>query len=117
GEAFDKVANLLRLPFPGGPAIDRQSRNGDPQAIRFPRAWIPGTWDFSFSGIKTAVVNYLKENTNGHRPALPDICASFQEAVVDVLVRKTVAAAQAHRLKNIVVGGGGAANRRIRAAV
>jgi N6-L-threonylcarbamoyladenine synthase len=116
GEAFDKVANLLQLPFPGGPSIDRLARTGDPQAVAFPRAWLRGNWDFSFSGLKTAVANYLAANTNGHRPKVSDLCASFQEAVVDVLVRKTFEAAKAYHLKSIVIGGGVAANSRLRAA-
>ena len=110
------MANLLKLPFPGGPSIDRLSQGGNPKAIPFPRAWMRGTYDFSFSGLKTAVANYLRANTNGHRPRLSDVCASFQEAVVDVLVRKTLEAAQACRLRSVVVGGGVAANRRLRAA-
>jgi N6-L-threonylcarbamoyladenine synthase len=114
GEAFDKVANLLGLPFPGGPSIDRIARKGNPKAIAFPRAWIPGTHDFSFSGIKTSVANYLREQSKP--PRVADIAASFQEAVVDVLVKKTIAAAQAHGLKSIVVGGGVAANSRLRQA-
>src|SRR5205807_2452868 len=89
GEAFDKVANLLGLPFPGGPSIESAAQNGNPQAISFPRAWIPGTHDFSFSGIKTAVANYLRD-ARGKRHPVSDICASFQEAVVDVLVKKTL---------------------------
>jgi N6-L-threonylcarbamoyladenine synthase len=116
GEAFDKVANLLGLPFPGGPSIDRLARGGDPQAVRFPRAWCTGTWDFSFSGLKTAVANYLRETPRRQRQAVQDLCASFQEAVVEVLVKKTVKAAQANRLRSIVIGGGVAANRRLRAA-
>lgn len=116
GEAFDKVANLLKLPFPGGPSIDRTAQRGNSRAVTFPRAWIPGTWDFSFSGLKTSVANYLKASPNGNRKSLPDLCASFQEAVVDVLVKKTVEAAKAHHLKSIVVGGGVVANRRLREA-
>jgi N6-L-threonylcarbamoyladenine synthase len=143
GEAFDKVANLLGLPFPGGPSIDRMARKGNPAAVAFPRAWIPGTWDFSFSGIKTSVANYLKSTphpyplpsgrgegglTKSPRPpqggegvrvrgaSIVDIAASFQEAVVDVLVKKTLDAAESHGLSSIVVGGGVAANSRLRAA-
>jgi len=126
GEAFDKVANLLGLPFPGGPAIDKAARRGNPSAIAFPRAWIPGTHDFSFSGIKTAVANYLHSHPQSlslrrERAAkgwvrVSDIAASFQEAVVDVLVKKTIAAAKAHGLRSIVVGGGVAANSRLREA-
>lgn len=114
GEAFDKVANLFHLPFPGGPSIDRISQGGKPDAVVFPRAWIPGSWDFSFSGLKTAVANYLKQRQKIKKRELPDLCASFQEAVVEVLVKKTMDAARAYRLKSIVVGGGVAANRRLR---
>ena len=114
GEAFDKVANKLGLPFPGGPSIDRVAAKGNPRAIAFPRAWMPGTHDFSFSGIKTSVVNYLEKTSP--RASVPDIAASFQEAIVDVLVRKTLDAAARHGLRSIVVGGGVAANRRLRAA-
>ncbi len=114
GEAFDKVANLLGLPFPGGPSIDKASRHGRTDAIAFPRSWIPGTHDFSFSGIKTSVANYLRFGPSYSRVRRKDVAASFQEAVVDVLVRKTIAAAKDHHLKSIVVGGGVAANRRLR---
>ncbi len=116
GEAFDKVANLLNLPFPGGPSIDRLAQKGNSQAVDFPRAWMRGTHDFSFSGLKTSVLNYLKANPLSKRPPVKDICASFQEAVVDVLVDKTLEAAQTFKLKQVVVGGGVAANSRLRAA-
>jgi len=122
GEAFDKVANMLGLPFPGGPSIDRLARKGNPKAIPFPRAWMQGTSDFSFSGLKTSVLNYLHAHPGtvpkrkGTVPSrkIADIAASFQEAVVDVLVKKTLMAAHAHGLKHIVVGGGVAANSRLR---
>lgn len=114
GEAFDKVANMLDLPFPGGPSIDRRAVSGNPAAIAFPRAWIPGTHDFSFSGLKTAVSNYLKQIPKRKRLSVGDICASFQEAVADVLVTKTLHAAKQLGLRHIVVGGGVAANRRLR---
>src|SRR5205807_5660888 len=114
GEAFDKVANLLGLPFPGGPSIDKAARKGKPSAIAFPRAWIAGTNDFSFSGLKTSVANYLRAVPEQKRPTLADIAASFQEAIVDVLVKKTLAAAEAHGLTSVVVGGGVAANSRLR---
>lgn len=114
GEAFDKVAKLLKLGFPGGPAVDRLSRQGDPQSVKFPRPLLPGTWDFSFSGLKTAVL-YHTQRFPKARPE--DICASFQEAVVDTLVEKTLAAARRFRAKNIVIGGGVAANSRLRAAL
>ncbi len=114
GEAFDKVANLLDLPFPGGPSIDRLANKGNPRAVAFPRAWIPGTSDFSFSGLKTSVSNYLRTTPKKDRPSVADLCASFQEAVVEVLVKKTLAAAAANGLHSIVVGGGVAANKRLR---
>jgi N6-L-threonylcarbamoyladenine synthase len=113
GEAFDKVAKLLDLPFPGGPAVERSARRGNPGAIAFPRAWLPGTHDFSFSGIKTSVINYLKAAGHARHP-VADIAASFQEAVVDVLVKKTLKAAESHHLSSVVVGGGVAANDRLR---
>ncbi len=116
GEAFDKVANLLGLPFPGGPSIDKAAKKGNASAVAFPRAWIPGTHDFSFSGIKTSVSNYLHNTPAGKRAKIQDIAASFQEAVVDVLVKKTLAAAESHGLSSIVVGGGVAANSRLRQA-
>jgi N6-L-threonylcarbamoyladenine synthase len=115
GEAFDKVANLLNLPFPGGPSIDKAAKNGNPTAVAFPRAWITGTSDFSFSGLKTSVSNYLRETPKTKRPTIADLAASFQEAVVDVLVKKTFEAAESHGLSSIVVGGGVAANSRLRA--
>ncbi len=114
GEAFDKVANLLGLPFPGGPAIDRAARRGNRNAVVFPRAWILGTHDFSFSGLKTSVSNYVRFGNGTKRAKKEDIAASFQESVVDVLVKKTIDAAQAHQMKSIVVGGGVAANSRLR---
>lgn len=116
GEAYDKVATLLGLPFPGGPSMDRAAKNGNPNAIAFPRAWIPGTDDFSFSGLKTSVSNYLQRTPPRKRARMKDIAASFQESVVDVLVKKTFAAAEAHGLSSIVVGGGVAANSRLRSA-
>jgi N6-L-threonylcarbamoyladenine synthase len=116
GEAFDKVANLLGLPFPGGPSIDKAARHGNSAAVSFPRAWIPGTDDFSFSGLKTAVANYLHNTPARTRAKAMDIAASFQEAVVDVLVKKTLDAARSHGLSSIVVGGGVAANSRLREA-
>ncbi|MHB9154405.1 MAG: tRNA (adenosine(37)-N6)-threonylcarbamoyltransferase complex transferase subunit TsaD [Endomicrobiales bacterium] len=113
GEAFDKVAKLLKLRYPGGPVIDALARKGDPGAIKFPRPYLPGSWDFSFSGLKTAVVNFV------HRPgtgaALEDICASFQQAVIDTLTEKTFAAARHFRMKKVVIGGGVASNSSLRA--
>lgn len=114
GEAFDKVANLLELPFPGGPSIDRLAKTGNPQAIYFPRAWIPGTNDFSFSGLKTSVSNYLKDIPRSKRCRVRDIAASFQESVIDVLSKKAIEAALQQGISHIVVGGGVAANSRLR---
>jgi N6-L-threonylcarbamoyladenine synthase len=124
GEAFDKVAKFLGLGYPGGPLIEDRARKGDPDTIRFPRP-LPqgGAYDFSFSGLKTAVVNYVKGlgyrvEGRGEPPLDPvllsDICAGFQEAVVDALVRVTLAAAKASASSRIVVAGGVACNGRLR---
>lgn len=116
GEAFDKVAKLLDLPYPGGPEIGKISKEGNPQAVTFPRSWLDeGSYDFSFSGLKTSVANHVN-NLKNQNELLPvaDICASFQEAVVDVLTQKTIRAAQDKGCLNIVVGGGVAANSRLR---
>jgi N6-L-threonylcarbamoyladenine synthase len=119
GEAFDKVAKLLGLGYPGGPVIDELSKTGNPKAIRFPRPVLSkNSFDFSFSGLKTAVVNYVKAHPEptGSYPddLIKDIVTSFQEAVVEVLVKKTVQAAQHQGLKRIVLSGGVAANQRLR---
>lgn len=118
GEAFDKVARALGLGFPGGPAIDKAAEGGDPKAIAFPRADLTPTLDFSFAGLKTAVVRYLKgmEERLKRKPAptLADIAASFQEAVVDMLLTNLERAAERVRAKRIAVVGGVAANRRLR---
>ncbi len=112
GEAFDKVARFLGLGYPGGPAIDRLSIEGDPEAIRFPRPMAgDGTYDFSFSGLKTAVVNHVRKHPE---VATADVAASFQEAVVDVLVTKARAAAREVGAKGLCLGGGVAANSRLR---
>jgi N6-L-threonylcarbamoyladenine synthase len=113
GEAFDKVARHLGLGYPGGPAIDRLATEGDPKAIRFPRA-MAGDTDFSFAGLKTAVVNHRRHEPGG---AVADIAASFQEAVVDQLVAKLLAAAEASDSPTLALGGGVAANSRLRARV
>ncbi len=113
GEAFDKVARHLGLGYPGGPAIDRLAREGDPAAVRFPRA-MPGEADFSFAGLKTAVVNHTRREPD---TALPDLAASFQEAVVDQLVTKLLAAADQAHAPTLALGGGVAANSRLRATV
>ncbi|MGQ0616819.1 MAG: tRNA (adenosine(37)-N6)-threonylcarbamoyltransferase complex transferase subunit TsaD [Acidimicrobiia bacterium] len=111
GEAFDKVARFLGLGYPGGPAVDRLAMEGDPEAIRFPRALYDDGYDFSFSGLKTAVVNYVRRHPD---VSTPDVCASFQEAVVDVLVAKAARAAEAIGAKGMCIGGGVAANSQLR---
>ncbi len=116
GEAFDKVAMLLGLGYPGGKAIDDLAKNGDPEAIAFPRAWLgKRKHDFSFSGLKTSVRNHVKRTGVPTGQGLADLCASFQEAVVHVLVRKTLRAAAELGVKDVVVAGGVAANSRLRA--
>ena len=118
GEAYDKVAKLLNLSYPGGPVIDALASKGNPSAVAFPRPYMRETWDFSFSGLKTAVANFVarhaREKGALSRAEVRDICASFQQAVVDTLVEKTIAAAQKFSLKKIVIGGGVAANAGLR---
>lgn len=114
GEAYDKVARLFGLGYPGGPEIDARAAKGRADAVAFPRATMPGTWDFSFSGLKTSVLYLLKGRVPKGRE-LNDLCASFQEAVAETLVDKTVAAAKKFKVKDIVLGGGVAANSRLRA--
>jgi N6-L-threonylcarbamoyladenine synthase len=117
GEAFDKVARLLALPYPGGPHIDRVAAEGDPTAIRFPRGLtLPKDmeahrYDFSFSGLKTAVARHVETHDLG---SVPDVAASFREAVADVLTSKAVAACIEHSVPRLLLGGGVAANARIR---
>lgn len=115
GEAFDKVARLLGLPYPGGPAIQRSAEDGDPARFKFPRAWLEGTWNFSFSGIKTAVLREAKElEAKGAPLPVSDLAASFQAAVADVLFSKTMRAAREFGAKEILVAGGVSANRVLR---
>jgi len=116
GEAFDKVAKLLGLGFPGGPAIERVARDGDPDAIAFPRPMIDsGDLDFSFSGLKTAVMRWVEERGEARvRECLPDVSASFQEAVVDVLVEKTLRAVTELDAPTVMLAGGVACNGRLR---
>jgi N6-L-threonylcarbamoyladenine synthase len=118
GEAFDKVARLIGLPYPGGPAIDRAARDGDPHAIAFPRPLTgPGDppWTFSFSGLKTAVARWVEAHDSPL--PVPDIAASFQEAVADTLARKAVAACRDQGADTLLMVGGVAANSRVRALV
>jgi N6-L-threonylcarbamoyladenine synthase len=118
GEAFDKVARLLGLGYPGGPVIDELARGGDPKAIAFPRAMTrqqDARYDFSFSGLKTAVARHVEaQRSAGRELNLPDIAASFQEAVADVLTFKAIRAAQDLDVSTMVLGGGATANSRIR---
>ena len=121
GEAFDKVARVLGLPFPGGPYIDEAARTGDPDAIAFPRGLTSSRdlqrhrFDVSFSGLKTAVARWVEfEQRNGNAIMVNDVAASFQEAVVDVLLRKTLDACKEYDTKTLVIGGGVAANSRLR---
>lgn len=117
GEAFDKIARILDLGFPGGPAVDREAKNGSSSAIDFPRGlttssdWATRPYDFSFSGLKTAVARYI-EQTPTHIRA--DVAASFQEAVVDVLLLKALAACKDSGIDSLVIAGGVAANSRLR---
>ena len=117
GEAFDKVARIMDLPFPGGPAIDAESKSGNPSAIDFPRGLtlpkdlIDHKYDFSFSGLKTSVSRYLAQTPEYIRA---DVAASFQEAVVDVLVDKSIKAAQENGIENLIIAGGVGANSRLR---
>ena len=134
GEAFDKVARLLGLGYPGGPAIQRAAEKGDPTAFPFPRARLDGAYDFSFSGLKTAVLRAVQKyqpdisrladrlpgdsETRTGRPLQPrtvaDLAASFQASVIDTLVDKTVQAAEEHQVKGVLMAGGVAANRPLR---
>lgn len=116
GEAFDKVAKLLGLGYPGGPEIEKTAKGGDPGFIKFPRAYLgEESLDFSFSGIKTAVVYYVRGNSREFvRDHLPDICASFQEAVVEVLIEKCFRALDSTGAKALALGGGVACNSRLR---
>jgi N6-L-threonylcarbamoyladenine synthase len=117
GEAYDKVARVLGLPFPGGPPIDAAARSGDPAVIAFPRGkYRDATFDFSFSGLKTSVARWVEaRQAAGLAVPVADVAASFQEAVADVLTRKAVDACRAHGVDHLIIGGGVAANSRLRA--
>jgi tRNA N6-adenosine threonylcarbamoyltransferase len=116
GEAYDKVARVLGLPFPGGPPIDKAARDGDAAAIAFPRGKSrDGTLDFSFAGLKTAVARWVEARQAAGEPVpVADVAASFQEAVADVLTRKAVQACRQHGVRDLIIGGGVAANSRLR---
>jgi N6-L-threonylcarbamoyladenine synthase len=117
GEAFDKVARLIGLGYPGGPSIQKAAEGGNPGAFHFPRAWLEGTWNFSFSGLKTAVLRAVRRMQEQSLPLpVADLAASFQQAVVDVLVGKTIQAAEAMGAEEILVAGGVSANQALREA-
>jgi len=119
GEAFDKVARVLELGYPGGPFIDEAAKKGNPFAVDFPRAiQEENNWDFSFSGLKSAVLNHINtEKMKGHPLQVADVAASFQQAVVDVLVDKTIDCALHHDMNQVVLSGGVAANSQLREAL
>jgi N6-L-threonylcarbamoyladenine synthase len=115
GEAFDKVARLLGLAYPGGPSIQKAAENGNPQAFTFPRARLDGTWNFSFSGLKTAVLRVVRKFEEDQKVVpVDDLAASFQAAVVDVLLTKTLKAAGVFKVKEILLAGGVSANQALR---
>ncbi len=115
GEAFDKIGRLLGHPYPAGPAIEQEAKMGDPKAFQFPRPMIGSKdFDFSFSGLKTAVWREVKEIEDLNNKVIADICASTQKAIIDVLVKKTLNAAQKYKVKSILLGGGVAANQSLR---
>lgn len=119
GEAYDKVARTLGLPYPGGPLIDQAAKTGDRKKVDFPRAYLEeGSLDFSFSGLKSSVLNYMQKQRNaGLEVNVNDVAASFQEAVVEVLVAKSLEACRRLGLKKLLVSGGVAANSRLRASL
>ena len=118
GEAFDKAAKILGLGYPGGIAIERLAREGDPRRIRFPRSWLDrDAFDFSFSGVKTALLRHVQAHPEAAQDELPHAAASFQEAVVDVLAEKSVAAARGYGQNRLALAGGVAANSRLREKV
>ena len=115
GEAFDKVARLLELPYPGGPSIQKTAEEGDPRRFNFARAWLDGTWNFSFSGLKTSVLYEVRElKKRSTTLPIPDLAASFQQAVIDVLFKKTMNAAREFGAKEVLIAGGVSANRPLR---
>ena len=119
GEAFDKVARAVGLGYPGGPKVDRAAKEGNPHAVEFPRGKIDGSpYDFTFSGLKSAVLNYINHaKMTGEEIAVPDLAASFQNSVVDSLVSRTVAAAKEYGYRKVAIAGGVASNSPLRAAM
>ena len=114
GEAFDKAAKILGLSYPGGPIIDKLAKDGNSSAVNFTRPMMKGSWDFSFSGIKTAVLNYSKKVDIKDKKVICDICASFRQAVAETVVTKAIAAAKEFSLSSIALGGGVSCNSLIR---
>ncbi len=115
GEAFDKAAKIMGLPYPGGIEIDKLAKEGNREAIPFPRPFMnTSTFDFSFSGVKTSVLYYLRKHPDPNDKELKDICASYQEAIVETLVNKTLLAAKENHVKSVVIAGGVACNSRLR---
>ncbi len=119
GEAFDKVARAVGLGYPGGPKVDKAAKEGNPHAVEFPRARVEGSpYDFSFSGLKSATLNYInKANMTGQEICVPDLVASFQNAVVEALVSRAVLAAKEHGYHKVAIAGGVASNSALRAAM
>jgi N6-L-threonylcarbamoyladenine synthase len=117
GEAFDKVARLLGLGFPGGPEIERAAKDGDPNAFPLPKAWLADRYDFSFSGLKTAVLRLKRSLEEKGAVPVADVAASFQKAIVEALAEKTARAAAEHGVRSVMLGGGVAANSALRAEI
>jgi N6-L-threonylcarbamoyladenine synthase len=117
GEAFDKVARLLGLGFPGGPVIERIAKEGDPNAYPLPRAALADRYDFSFSGLKTAVLRLVRELEKNGTVPVADVAASFQKAITEILAEKTARAAAEHAVETVLLGGGVAANMALREAI
>jgi N6-L-threonylcarbamoyladenine synthase len=117
GEAFDKVARLLGLGFPGGPEIEKAAKDGDPNAFPLPKAWLPDRYDFSFSGLKTAVLRLVRSLEEKGPLPVGDVAASFQKAIVEALAEKTARAAAEHGARGVMLGGGVAANSALRADI
>lgn len=119
GEAYDKVARVMGLGYPGGPKVDKTAKDGNPDAIGFKRVWLEkDSFDFSFSGLKTQVLNYLnKEKMAGRELNVPDVCASFQQSIMDVLVEKTMRAVSKYGVDKVAIAGGVAANSALRAGL
>jgi len=114
GEAFDKVSRILKTGYPGGPVIDRLSKKGGPSRLRFNCAPMPNTWNFSFSGIKTSVLYYYRDHGQDKDFSMAEVAYAFQDSVVSVLVKKSIAVCQKFKIKTLLVGGGVAANSALR---